>query len=530
MSKVFNVNGVCKPEKHYMVNLDRRIHEIRSMIENGQYFTINRARQYGKTTLLRALADFLKDSYLVISLDFQNIESEEFSDGNSFVHALSREVNKKVRRMADVPEEIKVWLTRLADRSYQNARMAEMFACLSEWCGQSDRPIVLIIDEVDTAANNQVFLDFLAQIRAYYLDSDDTPTFQSVILAGVYDVRNLSRKIRPENEHKTNSPWNIASDFLIDMSFSSKDISGMLTEYEADHQTGMDIDEISDLIYSYTSGYPYLVSRLCKFMDERIPNINGFTERNNSWTKAGFLKAVKMLLEDQNPLFESLIGKLNDFPELNDIISNLLFQGQSIAYNPDDRAIQNARMFGFIKVEDSKVLLSNRIFETRLYNYFLLKFSSQNSNIYSEGSRQKSQFLIDGHLNMRRVLEKFVETFHYLYGDQSESFLEDMGRKYFMLFLKPIINGSGNCYVEAQTRNRERMDLVIDYHGDQYICELKIWHGNAYNERGEKQLLDYMDYFHLKRGYMLSFNFNNKKEIGVKEIVIGDKLLIEAVV
>ena len=84
--------------------------------------------------------------------------------------------------------------------------------------------------------------------------------------------------------------------------------------------------------------------------------------------------------------------------------------------------------------------------------------------------------------------------------------------------------------MEPETRNRERMDLVIDYCGEQYICEFKIWHGNAYNERGEEQLSGYLDYFHLKKGYMLSFNFNKKKQIGVKEIVVGDKVLVEAVV
>lgn len=99
-----------------------------------------------------------------------------------------------------------------------------------------------------------------------------------------------------------------------------------------------------------------------------------------------------------------------------------------------------------------------------------------------------------------------------------------------MLFLKPIINGEGNCYVEAETRNRERTDLVIDYRGEQFVIECKIWRGNAYNERGESQLKAYLDYFHLKTGYMISFNFNKKKEPGVKEIVLGDKLLIEAVV
>lgn len=52
----------------------------------------------------------------------------------------------------------------------------------------------------------------------------------------------------------------------------------------------------------------------------------------------------------------------------------------------------------------------------------------------------------------------------------------------------------------------------------------------SYNERGEQQLSDYLDYFHLKKGYMLSFSFNKKKTVGVKEVVLGDKLLIEAVV
>ncbi|MCC8067744.1 MAG: 9-O-acetyl-N-acetylneuraminate esterase, partial [Clostridiales bacterium] len=88
----------------------------------------------------------------------------------------------------------------------------------------------------------------------------------------------------------------------------------------------------------------------------------------------------------------------------------------------------------------------------------------------------------------------------------------------------------GNYYVEARTRNRKQTDLIIDYHGEQFVIELKIWRGNAYNERGEQQLSEYLEYFHLNKGYMLSFNFNKKKEIGLKRIPIGDKMLIEAVV
>ena len=76
----------------------------------------------------------------------------------------------------------------------------------------------------------------------------------------------------------------------------------------------------------------------------------------------------------------------------------------------------------------------------------------------------------------------------------------------------------------------ERTDVIVDYLGEQFIIELKIWRGNAYNERGETQLADYLNYYHLKKGYMLSFNFNKNKQIGVHEIHFDDKLLIEAVV
>ena len=84
--------------------------------------------------------------------------------------------------------------------------------------------------------------------------------------------------------------------------------------------------------------------------------------------------------------------------------------------------------------------------------------------------------------------------------------------------------------VEACTRNQERTDLIIDYCGSQYIVEMKIWRGNAYHERGEKQLTEYLEHYHLKKGYMLSFHFNKNKEIGVRRIELGDKVLIEAVV
>lgn len=78
MKRYFNVTGACNPKCHYMVNIQKSLEEIKKMVDRGEYFTINRARQYGKTTTLMALAEYLKKDYVVISLDFQKI-------GNGFV-------------------------------------------------------------------------------------------------------------------------------------------------------------------------------------------------------------------------------------------------------------------------------------------------------------------------------------------------------------------------------------------------------------------------------------------------------------
>lgn len=512
-----------------MVNIQPKLELIKKMIDNGQYFTINRARQYGKTTTLRALGNFLKNDYVVISLDFQMMSFSDFESEFTFVEALSREILNRLGKCNIAPVCLEQFQA-IADGEVPKPKFAALFKIFSQWCLLSPMPVVLIIDEVDSAANNQVFLDFLAQLRGHYINRDVTPTFQAVILAGVYDVKNLKRKFVTDSDHKWNSPWNIAADFLIDMSFSADAIAEMLTEYENDYHTGMDKEAMSHLLYDYTSGYPFLVSRLCKLIDEQIAGTPDFPSKADAWTKTGFLKAVKILLAEKNTLFESLTGKLNDYPELKNILYSLMFQGQSILYSPDNDAIDMALMFGFIKIENDTLVVANRIFETRLYNLFLTTPEVQGSNIYKAALQNKNQFIQSGHLNMELVLEKFVQHFDDLYGDKNQYFLEEDGRRYFLLYLRPIINGTGNYYIESRTRNMERTDVIVDYQGEQFVIEMKIWRGDAYNTRGEAQLADYLDYYHLKKGYMLSFNFNKKKQIGVTKISLGDKLLIEAVV
>lgn len=302
MKKYFNVNADCKQQLHYMVDISERLGQIKAMIDAGKYFTINRARQYGKTTTLKALERILENDYTVISLDFQMVSHADFEKEESFVEAFSGEILDTLEGDGTIPPEIKEELEVFAAGEGKRRTLSELFRCLSRWSRQSEKKIVLMIDEVDSASNNQVFLDFLALLRGYYINRDRKPTFHSVILAGVYDVKNLKRKIVPEDEGKRNSPWNIAEDFLIEMSFSAKDIEGMLLDYENDYGTGMNIPEMAQMIFDYTGGYPFLVSRLCKLLDEQVAGCAEFPDRGSAWSRDGLLEAVSILLHEKNTL------------------------------------------------------------------------------------------------------------------------------------------------------------------------------------------------------------------------------------
>ena len=555
MKKYFNVEGSCNPEGHYMVNLENRLRDIKDLVDRGKYFSINRARQYGKTTILNALAQYLVQYYSVISLDFQLLSYSDFENERAFVSAFSREILQFVPEDC-IPQSVCEQLKMFSENAGEGGKLAILFQNLSKWCASSEKPVVLIIDEVDSATNNQVFLDFLSQMRGYYIHRRKRAAFWSVILAGVYDIKHLKLKIR--GDPRLNSPWNthagneenerlrsfdecpwyqreytpfdIAADFTVDMGFLPEDIAGMLSEYESDYQTGMGTEQMASLLYEYTSGYPFLVSRLCQIMDERLAGSREYSDKSDVWTKSGLLDAVKILLSEKNTLFDSLIQKLSDYPALLKLLHLLLFTGRSISYNSDDEATDMAAMFGFIKNKGGTVIVANRIFEVRLYNYFLTSDEIKNDAIYKKALQDKNLFIRDGHLDMELVLEKFVLYFNDLYGDRSEAFLEEDGRRYFLLYLRPIINGVGNYYIESRTRSMKRTDVIVDYRGEQFVIEMKIWHGREYHTRGENQLREYLDFYYLRKGYMLSFCFNKNKRVGMNRVNLGDKVLVEAVV
>lgn len=527
MPKEFNVTGICIPERHYMVDVSGKVDRIiTDYIENGKYFTINRARQYGKTTILYLLEQKLKERYFVISESFESAD-DLFVSRSTFATGLIRRICRLCGEKKVSEELLGIW-TRPVSEEFPFEDLGDR---ITEFCKKADKKVVLMIDEVDKSSDNQIFLSLLGLLRNKYLNQQKgkDQTFQSVILAGVYDIKNLKLKLHPGQEAKYNSPWNIAANFLVDLSFSAEDIATMLTDYERDHCTGMDVAEISRLLYEYTSGYPYLVSGICQTADERMEGAEGFREKKDVWTHKGIVAAELLFRKEPNTLFDDMVKKLSDYPKLRQMLQDILFCGSTYPFERENYLIDLGVSLGFLKEKNGAVAISSRIFETKLYDLFVSE-DMAGHDIAQFGTAERNQYVMNGKLQMRKVMEKFCEHFTEIYGDSDKKFLEKEGRKIFLLYLKPIINGTGNYYIEAQTRDARRTDIVVDYMGMRHVIELKIWRGEEYNRRGEKQLFDYLEFYGLDTGYLLSFNFNKNKKAGVREIAMDGKRIVEIVV
>jgi hypothetical protein len=340
-----------------------------------------------------------------------------------------------------------------------------------------------------------------------------------VVLAGVYDVKNLKLRIRPDAEKKYNSPWNIAADFNVDMLFHPEEIAQMLTDYENDVHTGMDIKEISEEIYKFTSGYPFLVSYICKKIDE---------EFNRLWISESIVKAVKLLVQGGSTLMDDLSKNLENNPEFREFMYSISINSTDYSFSLLNPMVNMGNMFSYIRNKDGHVVIHNLIFEEALFLYFTIDYAIKNN---SKLSPFQLNYVRNGQLIMEYVVTRFQDLIHEEYRDSTVPFLEREGRLLFLTFLKPIINGIGFYYVEPQTRDNRRMDLIVTYGQQEFIIELKIWRGDKYEESGRDQLAAYLETRHAEEGYLVTFDFSkNKQTVEPQWIEWNSKRIFEAVI
>ena len=258
MEKEFNIEGKCIASQHYMADVSKKLEQVIQLVEKGKYFIINKPRQFGKTTALFSLAAALRATgeYIVFNTSFEGIDEIDFEDERIFTSRFVRLLGKSIE--AYEPDNAAPLLA-LASSVIGMTALSDFITDFTE---KTDKKVVVLIDEVDQSSNNELFVKFLALLRKKYLARDETKTFHSVVLAGLHDVKSLKLKLRPNEEQRYNSPWNIAAEFRVDMNLQPSEIKPMLDEYSADKGITMNTQEIANQLFYFTSGYPFLVSKL----------------------------------------------------------------------------------------------------------------------------------------------------------------------------------------------------------------------------------------------------------------------------
>ena len=90
MTKRFNITGTCFPDRHYMVDISDRVAQIKKMVDDNDYFCINRGRQYGKTTTLNQAARSLSKEYSVFFISFEGMAESQFESVESLAYTFLR--------------------------------------------------------------------------------------------------------------------------------------------------------------------------------------------------------------------------------------------------------------------------------------------------------------------------------------------------------------------------------------------------------------------------------------------------------
>ena len=154
MKKRFNSTGTCYADQHYMMDNREKVAKVYELVERGMYFSINRRRQYGKTTTLFAIYDKLlaTDTYFPIRLNFQGVDEKfHHSDGTfaeMFIYLVFQHLKFNNLALANF----------LKDKLIEVKDLTTLSEVITDLVHFSPKKLVLLIDEVDASSNYTSFL------------------------------------------------------------------------------------------------------------------------------------------------------------------------------------------------------------------------------------------------------------------------------------------------------------------------------------------------------------------------------------
>ena len=524
--RFFNTAGPVNCQKHYCIPPLERfdLFEIETLIAQEKYFVLHAPRQTGKTTSMLALMAHLnrQDQYKAL---YCNVESAQAAreDVAQAMNDILREMilNAQFYLQDDFLEKEK-------DRVLvPGGHGTALVMSLSAWAQTSDKPLVIIFDEVDSLVGDTL-ISFLRQIRSGYTRRP-TAFPQSIILCGVRDVRDYRIHSSGQKEIITGgSAFNIKAESLRLGDFIEPEVHSLLEQHT--HETGQAFTSAAKAcIWYLTQGQPWLVNALAY---ETCFRIKKGRDRSRVIDKAMVDQAKENLIARRETHLDQLADKLQE-ERIRRVIEPVLAGKADPRGLPIDD-IEYAEDLGLITTR-GQIAIANPIYQEVIPRS--LTYATQH------GLSQQTAWYVkpDGHLDSEKLLSAFQEFFR----EHSEHWLErfqykEAGPQLLMqAFLQRVINSGGRIEREYGL-GRMRTDLLLlwplkpalpgqppwtRWQGpvQKVVIELKILYKTLEKTiaDGTKQTWEYMDGCGATEGHLVIFD--RRPEVSWKEKIFQRK-------
>ena len=506
MERFFNTAGPVDPEIHYCIDPLKRIDlpEVVRLIDQRKYFVLHAPRQTGKTSALFALAKKLNHEGRFLC-SYVNVESAQTSR-NDVITGM-RTIVADLARLASFycgdPWPSENW-RRVADEQGPGA----LGALLAQWSQASAKPIVLLIDEIDSLVGDTL-VAVLRQIRSGY--SQRPAAFpQSIVLCGVRDVRDYRIKQEGREVITGGSAFNIKAESLRVGDFSAKETGDLLCQHTS--ATGQVFEDAAiENVYALTNGQPWLVNALAYelcFRDKEGRN------RSTRISPAMVDAAKEVLILRRDTHIDQLIDKLHE-ARVRKVIEPLL-AGRKITttVSTDDR--QYVEDLGLIRRSGQGVVIANPIYQEVIPRELTWMIQENIQSLVQQ------QWYVDPKTG-RLLMDKLIAAFQQFFRENAGAWLEKFDYKeagpqlLLQAFLQRIVNGNGTIAREYGL-GRQRVDLCVFWPLpggalQKEVLELKLLRKSLQSTvaDGMAQTAEYMDACGVCAGHLLIFDRSTKK-------------------
>jgi hypothetical protein len=475
-----------------MIDASTRLQGVEQLIDSKQYFVIHAARQSGKTTYLKDLANRLnaggKYYALWCSLEgAQNVAEPE--RGISTVYDCITLALEKTSIPFTYDENY--------ERDKKNRPLVLLTLFLMKLVKGLDKPLVILFDEVDCLSDGTL-ISFLRQLRDGYNSRPEQAFVHSIALVGMRNIRDYKARIRPDSDSLGSaSPFNIVTEAMTLKNFTKEEIVQLYSQHTG--ETGQIFeDDAIELVYEQTQGQPWLVNAIAREATVKILQ----SDCTKPVTVELVNQAIQNIILNRPTHIDSLLERLNE-ERVRRVIEPVILGESFIDKESDD--FLYTKDLGLIREDGSQIKPSNPIYA----EVIIRKLSSFTQD---ELNNQKYPYKMPRYLKDGRIdMDFLMRDFQQFWRENSEIWIKRYEYKeaaphlVLMAFLQRIINGGSEVRREMAA-GTGRLDLCLIYEGQKYPIELKIRYGKKYLEEGLEQTARYMDVYGCSEGWLAIFD------------------------